>query len=104
MSRSAFLCLLVLALVIGLAACAAPVRVAQPAAESASLKVLAVETFLADIAQNLAGDRLKIEPLIPIGVDPHGFEPTPADARKVADSTLLIVNGAGFESFVEALR
>ena len=103
MSRIAFLCLLALASVIGLAACAAPTPVAQPAAAPASLKVLAVETFLADIAQNVAGDRLKIEPLIPIGVDPHGFEPTPADVRKVADSTLLIINGAGFESFLEKL-
>ena len=41
--------------------------------------------------------------LIPIGVDPHGFEPTPADVRKVADSTLLIANGAGFESFLGKL-
>ncbi|MBK9231292.1 MAG: zinc ABC transporter substrate-binding protein [Anaerolineae bacterium] len=45
---------------------------------------------------------MKIEP-IAIGVDPHGFEPTPADVRKVADSTLLIINGAGFESFLERL-
>ena len=40
------------------------------------VRVLAVETFLADIAQNVAGDRLKIDSLLPIGVDPHAFEPT----------------------------
>ena len=45
----------------------------------------------------------KIESLTPVGVDPHSFEPTPADVRKVADSTLLIVNGAGFESFLAEL-
>ena len=64
---------------------------------------MAVETFLADIAGNVAGDRVEIDALIPIGVDPHGFEPTPADVRKVADSTLLIANGAGFESFLGKL-
>ena len=67
------------------------------------LRVLAAETFLADIAQHVAGDRLTVDALIPLGVDPHGFEPTPADVRKVADSDLLIVNGAGFESFLERL-
>jgi ABC-type Zn uptake system ZnuABC Zn-binding protein ZnuA len=64
---------------------------------------LAVETFLADIAQNVAGDRLKMEALVPIGVDPHSFEPAPADIRSVAESQVLIVNGAGFESFLEKL-
>jgi ABC-type Zn uptake system ZnuABC Zn-binding protein ZnuA len=66
-------------------------------------KVLAIETFLADIAQNVAGDRLKVEALIPIGVDPHAFEPTPTDIRRVAESQALIANGAGFESFLQKL-
>jgi ABC-type Zn uptake system ZnuABC Zn-binding protein ZnuA len=60
-------------------------------------KVLAVENFMADIAQNVAGDRVKVDSLIPIGVDPHAFEPVPQDVVKIADSGLLIVNGAGLE-------
>jgi ABC-type Zn uptake system ZnuABC Zn-binding protein ZnuA len=74
---------------------------AAPAGQG--FRVLAVETFLADIAQNVAGDRLKVAALIPIGVDPHGFQPAPADVKKVADSQLLIVNGAGFEEFLDEL-
>ena len=66
-------------------------------------KVLAVETFLADIAQNVAGDRLKIESLLPDGVDPHSFEPTPRDVTKVADSRVLIINGGGVEEFLGRL-
>ena len=65
--------------------------------------VLAVETFLADIAQNVAGDRLTVEALIPIGIDPHAFEPTPTDIRKVAASQVLIANGAGVEGFLQKL-
>ena len=60
-------------------------------------KVLAVENFLADIAQNVAGDRIKVDSLIPIGVDPHAFEPVPQDVARIADSNLLIDNGAGLE-------
>jgi ABC-type Zn uptake system ZnuABC Zn-binding protein ZnuA len=75
-----------------------------PAAGSKTApKVLVTETFLADIAQNVAGDRLEVEALIPLGVDPHGFEPTPRDVKKVADSSTLIVNGAGFEEFLAKL-
>lgn len=74
-----------------------------PAAQAPAIKVLAAQSFLADIAQNVAGDRLTVEALIPLGVDPHIFEPTPADVRKVADSNVLIVNGAGFEEFLASL-
>ena len=66
-------------------------------------RILAVESFLADIAQNVAGDRLTVETLIPLGVDPHACQPTPRDAAKVADCTVLIVNGAGIEAFLDPL-
>ena len=81
-----------------LAACgsAAP---AQPAAAQTP-RVLAVETFLADIAQNVAGDRLAVDALMPIGVDPHAFEPTPQDVARIAKSQVLITNGAGFETWL----
>lgn len=75
----------------------------QTARDKAPKQVLAVESFLADIAQNVAGHRLKMASLVPLGTDPHGFEPTPADIAKVANSDLLIVNGAGFEGFLDQL-
>jgi len=68
-----------------------------------SLRVLAAETFLADIAQNVAGNRLKVEALIPLGVDPHAFEPTPRDVVKIAESDLVIINGSGMEGWIEKL-
>ena len=63
--------------------------------------VLASTTFLADIAQNVAGDRLQVESLLPVGADPHSYQPIPQDVAKVADSKLLIVNGAGYEHFLD---
>ena len=73
--------------------------------QGADLKVLAVESFLADIAQNVAGDRVQVETLMPLGIDPHAFEPTPQDVVKIAESQVLIVNGAGFEGWlVETLE
>lgn len=72
---------------------------AQPA--SAALRVLAVETFLADMAQQVAGDRLQVESLIPLGLDPHAFEPAPQDVARIADSQVLIFNGAGFEEWLD---
>jgi ABC-type Zn uptake system ZnuABC Zn-binding protein ZnuA len=67
------------------------------------LRVLAAETFLADIAQNVAGNRLTVDSLLTPGLDPHEFQPTPQDAIRIAQADLLIVNGLGYESWLEKL-
>jgi ABC-type Zn uptake system ZnuABC Zn-binding protein ZnuA len=72
-------------------------------ARSPAARVLASEPFLADIARNVAGDLVAIPALVPIGADPHSWEPAPRDAAAVAAADLLIVNGAGLEAFLEAL-
>ena len=80
--------LFTVALTVALAACgptaASPTSqltsaTSSPSVSTPGLKVLAVESFLADMAQNVAGDRLKVETLMPLGLDPHAFEPTPQD-------------------------
>jgi ABC-type Zn uptake system ZnuABC Zn-binding protein ZnuA len=74
----------------------------KPTAQAGSLpRLLAVETFLGDMAQNVAGERVKVESLMPVGLDPHAFQPTPADVAKIADSQVLIVNGAGLEAWLD---
>jgi ABC-type Zn uptake system ZnuABC Zn-binding protein ZnuA len=93
---------LFISLTLGLAACQSAAT-PSPQAGVLPLKVLAVETFLADIAQNVAGDRLKVDALMPVGADPHTFEPSPGDVAKVIASDVLIVNGAGFEGFMDKL-
>jgi ABC-type Zn uptake system ZnuABC Zn-binding protein ZnuA len=65
------------------------------------MRVLAVETFLADIAQNVAGDRFRVAALLPVGADPHSFQATPADVGKVTNCNVLIVHGAGIEEFLK---
>lgn len=65
--------------------------------------MLTSTSFLADIAQNVAGDRFVVESLLPLGVDPHTFQPKPADAAKVAASNVVILNGAEYEQFIGPL-
>jgi ABC-type Zn uptake system ZnuABC Zn-binding protein ZnuA len=60
-------------------------------------KVIVVETFLADIVQNIAGERLVVESLMPTGVDPHSYQPSPQDVARIAQSDLLILNQTGLE-------
>jgi len=94
MKRSSIVVLLVISIL--LAAC-------QPdaPAQTDPLSVLAIEPFLADIAQNVAGDRLVIDSLIPLGLDPHAFEPTPQDVARLSNADILILNGGGLEEWLE---
>jgi ABC-type Zn uptake system ZnuABC Zn-binding protein ZnuA len=86
-----------LLLIMLLAGCQA----ATPQPASSGLKVLAVETFLADITRNIAGSRASVDSLIPVGLDPHAFEPAPKDVVRLAESQVLVVNGAGLESWLQ---
>jgi ABC-type Zn uptake system ZnuABC Zn-binding protein ZnuA len=65
--------------------------------------VLATTTFLADLARNVAGNRIKVDSLLSFGADPHSYQPIPADVVKVGKSSVLIVNGLNYEQFLQPL-
>jgi ABC-type Zn uptake system ZnuABC Zn-binding protein ZnuA len=70
---------------------------------SNSPDVLTTTTILADVTRNIAGNRLVVEALLPIGSDPHSYQPTPQDIARLSVSKVLIVNGADYEHFLEAV-
>ena len=65
------------------------------------LSVVATASFLADIAQNVAGDRFTVTSLVPRGTDLHGFEPATRDVARVSEADLFILNGGGLEGTLE---
>jgi zinc/manganese transport system substrate-binding protein len=71
----------------------------------AETKVKAVASFsiLGDMAAKIGGDRVGVTTLVGPDGDAHVYEPTPADAKAVAGANVLIVNGLGFEGWLERL-
>lgn len=69
--------------------------------------VLTTFTVLADVARNVAGDKLTVESITKAGAEIHGYEPTPGDIRKASKADLILDNGlnleAWFGQFVEGL-
>jgi len=69
--------------------------------------VLTTFTVLANIAQQVAGEHLRVESLTKVGAEIHGYEPTPGDLARAADADLILDNGlhleAWFEQFVAGL-
>ncbi len=76
---------------------------ARPSRAATPIKVLASITIIQDIAQNVAGDKLEIGSIVPTDGDAHGFDPSPDDIKNVADATLILVNGARLEGFLQKL-
>jgi manganese transport system substrate-binding protein len=64
-------------------------------------KVLTTFTVLADIAQNVAGDKLDVQSITRIGAEIHGYEPTPSDITKAQDADLILYNGMNLERWFE---
>ncbi len=68
-------------------------------------RVRVVTTFsvLADIVRNVGGDAVELTNLVGPNADAHVYEPTPADARAMARAQVVIVNGLGFEGWLDRL-
>lgn len=66
-------------------------------------KVVASFSILGDIAREVGGERIELVTLVGPDGDAHVFEPSPSDARAVAAADLVIVNGLGFEGWMDRL-
>jgi ABC-type Zn uptake system ZnuABC Zn-binding protein ZnuA len=66
-------------------------------------KVLATASIFSDMARNIATDQIEVESIVPIGSDPHLYEPTPNDVKAVSIADLILVNGLGFEGWLKKL-
>lgn len=75
---------------------AAPV-VAQP------LPVVTSFSILADLVKVIGGSHVEVTSLVGPNADAHVFDPTPADAKRLADAKLVVINGLGFEGWMDRL-
>ena len=76
---------------------------ASPACAQDRLKVVASFSILGDFVQNVGGDRVEVSTLVGPNGDVHVYEPAPADAKKVAEAKLVVVNGLGLEGWLPRL-
>jgi zinc/manganese transport system substrate-binding protein len=67
------------------------------------IKIVASFTILGDMAANVGGEYVTITTLVGPDGDAHVYEPNPADARALSDADLVLVNGLGFEGWIDRL-
>ena len=80
-----------MALLIG-AACGA-----TPTGEAEGLRVVATVSPITNLVQNVGGDRVRVEGIVPEGTNSHTFQPRPSDARLVAEADVVFMNGLHLE-------
>ncbi|MDD5084151.1 MAG: zinc ABC transporter substrate-binding protein [Candidatus Moranbacteria bacterium] len=76
------------------------------AIRSTEATVHAVATFypLGEFSRQVGGDRVFVSAIVPAGVEPHEYEPTPADIASIYAADVLIANGAGMDAWATKLR
>ncbi len=76
---------------------------ALAASAAAKPVVISTNTLLDDFVRTLGADAIDARCLLTPGRDPHTYNPTPADIRLLAQADLIIVNGLGFETWLDKL-
>jgi ABC-type Zn uptake system ZnuABC Zn-binding protein ZnuA len=71
-----------------------------PAGPGGRLEVVATTTQVADFARNVGGDRVHVTGILKPNVDPHDYEPSPADVDAIARADLVVENGVGLERWL----
>lgn len=72
-------------------------------AASEPLKVVVSFSVLQDLVQQIGDDQVEVRSLVPVGEDPHHFEPQPRDIEMVRKAELIFINGLGFETWFSRL-
>lgn len=65
------------------------------------LQVVATTTQLSDFAREIGGDDISLTGLLPAGGSAHHYDPSPDDLLALGKADVLIVNGAGLETFID---
>ncbi|GAA1313566.1 metal ABC transporter substrate-binding protein [Planotetraspora silvatica] len=65
------------------------------------LKVVATTTQVGDFARNVGGDKVVVQQILKPNVDPHDYEPSPADIQAIAEADVVVKNGVGLEKWLD---
>jgi ABC-type Zn uptake system ZnuABC Zn-binding protein ZnuA len=98
---AAVLGVLGLAASVALAGCGSSQGDASGTAAAGKLRVVATTTQAGDFSRVIGGDLVSVTQLLKPNVDPHDYEPSPADLDALAKADVLVTNGAGLESWLD---
>ncbi|WP_328467774.1 metal ABC transporter substrate-binding protein [Actinoplanes sp. NBC_00393] len=63
--------------------------------------MVATTPEVADFVRNIGGERVSVTQIIKPNVDPHDYEPTPADIKAIGEAKIVVKNGVGLEEWLD---
>ena len=72
--------------------------------DNSKLQVVTSANFLYEFTQNIGNEMIDVTLLVPMGVDPHDWEPTIRDTERLQKSDMIIINGIGYEHWIGSLE
>ncbi len=75
-----------------------------PASAAEKLDIVSFSTVLSEIAREVGGAEVMVHDLVKPGIDPHEYEPTPADLKEVSGARLILTNGRHLENYLNKLQ
>ncbi|MCA3221840.1 MAG: zinc ABC transporter substrate-binding protein [Burkholderiales bacterium] len=72
-------------------------------AQAPAPRVVASFSILADMARELAPAGVQVTALVGPNADAHVYAPSPADGKRLAEADLVLINGLGFEGWIERM-
>ncbi|MDQ4105880.1 MAG: metal ABC transporter substrate-binding protein [Actinomycetota bacterium] len=98
----ALVVLLVTLLALG-AGCGASRSGGEGAAGETEVRVSATISVIGDLVEEVGGERVEVETIVPVGGSPETFQPSPSDAQKISESRVVFQNGLGLEGWLDDL-
>ncbi|OWZ85003.1 metal ABC transporter solute-binding protein, Zn/Mn family [Natranaerobius trueperi] len=69
--------------------------------DSNELKIVTSLSIIADMTEEIAGDKAEVNYIVPLGEEPEEYEPTPSDFQEISDADVFFINGYNIEAWLE---
>lgn len=87
-----------------LTGCSGPSHRDAAASDDGTIAVVTSTNVYSDLVAQVGGNAVNVTPVIDSAAqDPHSYEATPQDRLAVADADLVVLNGGGYDAFMETM-
>lgn len=71
---------------------------------SEAVHAASLNTVMADLARAIGGERIDVLEVVHAGIDPHLYEPSPGDWKRIEEADVLLAGGLGFEPYLGRMK